>query len=391
MKLLQALLLGCAHVSMPETGHAADKPQPVSTLLAKQIEDMAASVAEDFSEKTLEYIGKFIAIKQEQTRGPAAMALRLTADHGSDAIVDWPEPGSKEGSTGNRLPDKFTTTYIVDGVNKRKPASFYSLVVADTDRGVSIGLAIAELDQIEKLAEPSPQWVDAYGEDKDAKEMWLKYKAYTKAERAQERARLVNDRTNFRGLVVKGTRVVKHMAKVNAMSKVGVTFAYEPKKTNDKDEERVLKNTPAIVVLYSKGEQGGAFDPTADVSTCTIDTFLSYKVDTAIANGGSLKDLIATAARDTGNKSPQKDSKNKVPAISNRNMLGSFINELASYIGTNEGKAEMLALTAEKDEGKMTIIALCIIADRIDSITSKQRHVYEKHLEEQTDKAHKAA
>lgn len=353
---------------LPEIANdkGSDKPASTIRIASNEIVNKAEEYAGRVSEDTEADLAEYAADKENVARGPIVACNDLVDDFG-DLLLDFPEPGSKEGATGNRLPDKFTRTVTIDGQPKKKPASFYSILFDGTLQGRTILSQIAALDAV-KNGQAMP--------DKFSPELWQTYAEYGSDEILQERARLAQSRTNRRNVLVKGVRLAMQMARVNRMELVGAKTA--TKKVNDED---VIMNTPKPIIIYDK-----PWTVDSKTTLVSVDTFLAYDVDKAIAAGGKRGDLTVTASRDGSAGGGGDDKKkNTVPEIANRNMLEGFIASLATKVGTQAGKAEIAQLAAG-DHARDVIISLCIIADATDSIVTKNRHVYDAYLEEQIAK-----
>lgn len=377
---MRSLLLNTAlFLSSPADAGTGGAPLAVMSLskaAAAAIVDRAGKVADALSEDTMDDIADYITSKQDAARGPVTVCIDLQRDFG-DEILNWPTPGSKESDTNN--PDKFTLSVVVDGDTKKKPASFYSLVFDSTKRGKRIAANVAAIDAAEKGSADAPAFfTELHG--KEAAALYASYKRMTKAERTAERARETQDKTNARGVLVKAVKVTQQMARINSMEKVGVRFFMVTTKDEDGVTDiKVLKNTPKPIVIYDKTEA-------ANATPVSVDTFLSYDVDTAKANGGTMGDLTETAGRDGSGGTPQAGGKGQVPRITSVEQFEGYTAEYAAYLQSEAGKANMLKSVAGKNP-ELMIQSLCEIADALDSITTKLRPKYEAILEAKATKA----
>lgn len=211
-----------------------------------------------------------------QKKGPAVIALDLSKDFTADQIDGLPEPGSPAKGQVSNNPDRYTETVVVDGVTKKKPASFYSKMCDASKAGHPIKEAIDALDL-------------AIGE-KNVPAQFKHYKGMTKEQRTAERAALKSRRDTIKSNTVTAVKVVKLMTTINKMPRCGVRFFMD-----DKDETKV-KNTPVCIVLFDKKADGSVGDARHPLS---VGSFLTLKPDVAKAAGGLLSHLIETTGRGT--------------------------------------------------------------------------------------------
>lgn len=384
--MLKASLLSGVCFAAPSEGSAgAAKAPEMSKSRAQSIYDAAVKAGEAMSDNTLEDVATYIEDKQAVKRGPIILCNDMMADYGIEAIASWPEPGSKAGETGNEQPDKFTMSQTVDGVTKKKPMSYYSILFDSTKKGREIALGLRAVDMADKGEANGPEGYDV--------ESFKQLKRVFPVDRKAERATLSQARTDARNALIKGVQILKQWARVEQMEKVGVRWSMKDsgeKYPADYENEAlrgkpimVLRNTPKPVVLWNKLEA-------SEATAVSVDTFLSYNVEAALKNGGGIGDLAETASRDGSAGEANAGAAGQVAHITNTAQYEGFVAELAAKMQTDEGRADMLRIAAGKN-GQAFRISLCIIAEAIDSITTKARPEYEAFLEAQAVKQVKVA
>lgn len=328
-----------------------------------EIEKAAEVAAGRISKETAETMEQFSIDKADAAAAPIVVMLGLASDFTEEQLLALPEPGSTVKDVGNnRIPDKFTITGS-DG--KKRPASFYTLMFQDTAKGHSIAAQRAAIAAISN-GKAMPEGFNS--------KLWNSYAAMDNDDWTREDERLKVAATNQRGVMVKGVRLAIGLLRVNKLEHVSAEIIM-------KDDAPM--RTPRPIVLKDK-----PWDPAkgSKSTLVSIDTFLAFDVDKAIAAGGKREHLVKTAERGTPATGKAKD-KNAVPMIENKKQLDGFISSLAHYLSKDSGKAEMLELATDD----AVTISLCVIADKIDSVTSKKRHVYEAWLEANAVKGKVAA
>lgn len=367
--LNRSMFLGtAAFLSSPEGNMTGANASP---LRSASIVDAAEKAASELSEETETHLADFAAANEEKGAGAVIACLDLVEDFG-DEVVNLPIPGSTAKDAGNHTPDKFTREVIVGGEKKNKPASFYSIMFDATKQGQILLATIAAIDASETGDEAKAENYFKFYPKGTPACRWDEYKAYDKEDRAGERGRVAQSRTNRRNVMVKGVRLAMKYAAVNAMPGCDVQFAL--------DSEGNPKRQPKPVIISDK-----PWLPTSKRVLVSTDTFLSMDVNAALKAGGKLSDLQATVSREGSGGTPTAGKKSDVPEFTTAALLEQGVAALAAKLGTDAGKAEMLKL-ASGDHSKDVIISLCIIADALDSITTKGRHIYESWLEAQAVK-----
>jgi len=249
---------------------------------------------------------------------------------------------------------------------RRKAYSFYQELFDATKRGTTLVQTIAGIQAAKDGKGDAPDAFLRMGTDAQKMEI----------------NRLNRQRTDGRAALVTGFRVAIQMRKC-ARLLPNIIVKYATKKLDDGTIEPVRTTTPIIIAdKVGEGEL-----PTTNLAS--ISTFLSYDVEKAAAAGGKREDLTATASREGG--AGQGGPTEMVQRINGPKKLDEYVSELAGYLEQEEGKKVLLKLAAS-DRGKEFLYNLCIIADVIDSPTSKFQPTFQNMLETKgLDKANKAA
>lgn len=229
--------------------------------------DLAKLIDADF-ETNLEGIFEAAAKKAQ---GPLVMLAEMNRVFG-DLLANFPVPDSPWNPQSNVVTDKYERSLKTDDGKKVIKGSWYADFYAATHRGAKV---YQELDQI-SLAITKPE--DVAKEYSDLKQL-------TKSQLEARRNVLRQKKTLGPTMIKKAVKIYQQMALVMQAASEGKLKATVEIMTDDNGE---ISRAPTPIVVY---------DPNKTTSTkvVSVGTFLSYDVDKAIRDGGTVQDLWGTA------------------------------------------------------------------------------------------------
>lgn len=203
-----------------------------------------------------------------------------------EELLAAPYPDTKPvDELGNKInnPDKYTAYIKVDGEWKKKPRSFWR----DTFELTHIGQRLSAERALIKAGKDGK---------KDAPK---KYVGLSDAERQSEDARYAQNETDGVGILKRAFKMILAEWSVNDnMDKVGVRLARvmrrDPKTgspvlgADGKTPIYDVRRSPKPVIIYDKTTEG-------EGKAVSIGTLISFDVHRALADGGTMGDLLATA------------------------------------------------------------------------------------------------
>lgn len=294
--------------------------------------------------------------KEEESKGPIETMHFLTVHYSDEEGHLIPEVGSKQGETGNRPYDRYTTEIQTENGKRKVPGSWFTDVVKATD-------VWAELNQ-------RREWIkQAQGEGVPPDILAMKA-----GERALEKKRIDQFIANMRTALTRGAMLLHQADAVSAMNPLRVKVKFPIMEQKDEEGKPVEKVIGSLIRL----QDPSGMDEEDEV--VTVGQFLQYKPELAAKDPdkGSITSLKATAAR-----APKKKAGTAAAPTVPTTLEGmlTLFNVLASALdnGTEHGKkmeSQLLAACAkegpEGDEVVISIGTVCLAADGIWTVISKR-------------------
>lgn len=299
--------------------------------------------------------------KEEEGKGPIEMVLFLEQTYSDEEGHNIPEVGSKQGETGNKPYDRYTTEIQTEQGKRKVPGSWFTDAVKSTETW-------AELNQRREWLKQG----QGEGVPRDILEM-------SAGQREMEKVRIDRFIANMRTGLTRGAMLMHQLDAINSMNpeRVKATLPVRAEKG---------ENGRSVQVVY--GNLIRITDPsgiTQEDEIVTVGSFLQYDADKAMKDPdkGTIVSLKATAS-----KAPKKKAGTAtaptVPATLEQVLT--LFNVLASGMDntTDHGKkmeSQLLSLLAkegvEGDEAVIAVGHVClaldsvwtVISDRYDRIT----------------------
>lgn len=223
--------------------------------------------------------------KEDWQGGPIKLLAAMLPTYG-DKFEEFPKPDLE---TGNN-PDKFKVAKQDDaGVTSIRKTSFY---VEFCDRLAETKVLIQEVKFLKRIANVNDkkdgipaELIDLYVDDEDKRDQRVKY--------------LTTRRNTIRAAYKKAVGLYFQMDAVASLPHVGCDFDYVMK---DGEETNEVENTPAPIMVWERPVEG---KPIKKKVSFSIGSFLKLDPKIAAENGGTLKALLKTVARDTNTKNAE--------------------------------------------------------------------------------------
>lgn len=326
-----------------------DTDQPVNPINAFRGHTQAMAFARKGGAALGELLFSIAKRKEEEGKGPIEMVLFLETTYSTEEGHNIPEVGSKQGETGNKPYDRYTTEIKTEQGKRKVPGSWFTDAVKSTD-------AWAQLNQ-------RREWVKAgqgEGIPRDILEM-------STSAKAMEKVRIDRFIANMRTGLTRGAMLMHQMDAINSMNPDRVKAKlpiYSEKDENGKEKLVVRGNLIRIT------------DPSgiiAEDEIVTVGSFLQYDAGKAMKDPdkGTIVSLKATAS-----KAPKKKggTAREYTVPGNVEQVLTLFNVLASGIDQEEDSGEKLyaaLLTkasgdgVEAREARISIGKVCLACDSL--------------------------
>lgn len=263
---------------------------------------MAEKIDDQF-ESELDII--FVA-GETQKKGPVKILGELLRIYGAEQLGEWPIPDSEWNPESNYPTDKYERK--VAGKEKPLKGSWYNDLFNETRMGRHYDGAVkaiqsARADKMDEVPKEFEQ-----------------YKRLTKAELSAEESRWRNRQTMGRNLIKKAMKVHFQMLHIQEqLPKVSVSFLV--------DDDGNIKSTPTPIVVANASQL-------AEAKAVSVGTFLGYDVEAAKADGGTVKDLWATAGGSSKDDTNGDEEHNFHITVK---TFDSLMGELATFFEAGKG------------------------------------------------------
>lgn len=172
--------------------------------------------------------------KEEERRGPAEMFLFLETNYTEGEQSAIPVVGSKQGETGNKPYDKYTSEVQTKDGKKKVPGSWFTDAVRATDaysRAIDIKSWCDDIKYVNEAGAECPEYISNMGT----------------GERAVEKQRMVDWIKNMRTGLTKGAMLFHHVAEISTLNpariKVKMPFRNQKNLTTGENEVVVIGDT----------------------------------------------------------------------------------------------------------------------------------------------------
>lgn len=287
--------------------------------------------------------------KEEEGKGPIEMVLFLEQTYSDEEGHNIPQVGSKQGETGNKPFDRYTSELKTEQGIRKVPGSWFTDAVKSTDEYGSLNQRRDWLKQGQGEGVP-----------RDILEM-------SSSAKLMEKVRIDRFIANMRTGLTRGAMLMHQMDAINSMNPERVKAKlpiYPEKDANGKE------------VLVVRGNLIRITDPSgiiAEDEVVTVGSFLQYDADKAAKDldKGTIVSLKATASK-APKKSKATGTAPTVPATLEQVLT--LFNVLASGLdnGTDQGvklSAALLAACAKDGpEGDEAVISIGNVAMAVDSV-----------------------
>lgn len=287
--------------------------------------------------------------KEEEGKGPIEMVLFLEQTYSDEEGHNIPQVGSKQGETGNKPYDRYTSEVKTAEGTRKVPGSWFTDAVKSTDTW-------AELNQRREWCKQG----QGEGVPRDILEM-------STSQRAMEKTRIDKFIANMRTGLTRGSMLMHQLDAVNSMN---------PERVKAKLPIYTEKNSEGKEVQVVRGNLIRITDPsgiTAEDEIVTVGSFLQYDPDKAAKDPdkGTIVSLKATAS-----KAPKKKQQTATTYVQPTNVeqVLTLFNVLASGIDQEEDSGEKLyaaLLTkaagdgVEAREARISIGKVCLACDSL--------------------------
>lgn len=323
--------------------------QPVNPIMAFKGHTQAMAFARKGGAALGELLFSIAKRKEEEGKGPIEMVLFLEQTYSDEEGHNIPEVGSKQGETGNKPYDRYTTEIQTEQGKRKVPGSWFTDAVKSTD-------VWASLNQ-------RREWIkqgQGEGIPRDILEM-------SAGQRAMEKVRIDRFIANMRTGLTKGAMLMHQLDAINSMN---------PERVKATLPIRLIKGDNGRSTQEVYGNLIRITDPsgiTQEDEIVTVGSFLQYDADKAMKDPdkGTIISLKATASKAPKKKAPT-GKEYTVPATLEQVLT--LFNVLASGLdnGTDHGKkleSQLLAACAkegkEGDEAVISVGNVCLAADNI--------------------------
>lgn len=290
--------------------------------------------------------------KEEEGKGPIEMVLFLEQNYSDEEGHNIPQVGSKQGETGNKPYDRYTTEVTTADGKKKVPGSWFTDAVKTTD-------VWADLNQ-------RREWLkQGEGEGVPADII-----ALSTSQRAMEKVRIDRFIANMRTGLTKGAMLMHQMDAVNNMNpaRVKAKLPIYPEKAPDGKE-----------VLVVRGNLIRITDPsgvTAEDEIVTVGSFLKYRPEVAAKDPdkGSITSLKATSSKGPKKSSAPAGTGTSYAVPTTLEQTLTLFNCLASGLdnGSDHGRkmeAQVLSACAKAGkEGDEAVVSIGGVATALDNV-----------------------
>lgn len=330
----------------------------VNSMTAFRGHVQAMAFARQGGDELSELLFSIAMTKQAERMGPIKTMLFLETHFSDEEGAAIPIVGSKQGETGNRPYDRYTSEVKTADGTRKVPGSWFTDVVKSTARWATLSQEIEYLDQ---------------GQGEGVPPHILSMSTGQRAERKAEIRQLIAD---MRTGLTKGAMLFHQCEAIRKMNPDKVAIKLPILTQKDKDGNPVQVVTGNLIRLM---------DPSKELEdeVVTVGSFLQYDADKAALDPdkGSIKSLKATATKAPKKGGPAGKSSVTVPA--NLEQGKTLLNVLATWCDntTDEGrKVESAILTAIAKgdaEGKELLISCGKVCLALDSIWTVIQPAYD--------------
>lgn len=326
-----------------------NKDAPVNPIMAFKGHTQAMAFARKGGAALGELLFSIAKRKEEEGKGPIEMVLFLEQTYSDEEGHNIPEVGSKQGETGNKPYDRYTTEIQTEQGKRKVPGSWFTDAVKSTE-------VWASLNQRREHVKVG----QGEGIPRDVLEM-------STVQKAMEKVRIDRFIANMRTGLTRGAMLMHQLDAINSMNPERVKAKlpiYSEKDENGKEKLVVRGN------LIRIEDPSGII---AEPEIVTVGSFLQYDAGKAMKDPdkGTIVSLKATAS-----KAPKKGKVTgtapTVPATLEQVLT--LFNVLASGMDntTDHGKkmeSQLLSLLAKEGvEGDEAVIAVGHVCLALDSV-----------------------
>lgn len=288
--------------------------------------------------------------KEEEGKGPIEMVLFLEQTYSDDEGHNIPEVGSKQGETGNKPYDRYTTEIQTEQGKRKVPGSWFTDAVKSTD-------VWATLNQRRDHVKTG----QGEGVPRDILEM-------STSARAMEKVRIDRFIANMRTGLTRGAMLMHQMDRINTMNPERVKAKLPIYSEKDADgKERLVVRGNLIRITDPSGI-------IAEDEIVTVGSFLQYDADKAMKDPdkGTIVSLKATASKAPKKKSGTTGKEYVQPT--NVEQVLTLFNVLASGIDQEDDAGEKLYASlltkaagdgADAREARISIGKVCLACDAL--------------------------
>jgi hypothetical protein len=286
----------------------------------------------------------------KKIRGPLVILAELNRVFG-DKLVYFPVPDSPHDPKSNVLTDKYETKVKTDDGYKTLKGSWYKDFYMGTHRGARMGKEIEAIG----LAISKP--TDVPAEYRDLNKL-------TKNELESRRKALRQNTTYAVNLIKRAMKVYQQMALINEkLPKIGVEFLT--------GEDGNVSMSPVPIVVFNK-------DKMIESKVISVGTLISYDVDKALRDGGSVQDLWATAGSGEGDSGGANDSEPETSFDITVAKFDDLVAELQNFLEGNGGINMAHLSNAIKKWDDSSILSLGDLCSEFQTIYNMIQPRYEK-------------
>lgn len=263
--------------------------------------------------------------KEEERRGPAEMFLFLETNYTEGEQSAIPVVGSKQGETGNKPYDKYTSEVQTKDGKKKVPGSWFTDAVRATDayaRAIDIKSWCDDIKYVNESGAECPEYIVNMGT----------------GERAVEKQRMVDWIKNMRTGLTKGAMLFHHVAEISTLNpsriRVKMPFRNQKNLTTGENEVVVIGDT-----IRLQDPDGEIEDKIFSVSQ--FNALRPAKLE------GKPETWTTTALEKTADRAPKnsgkgKGGKDKIAIPTTVEGLLNMFNIISTAIDTTTDQGKML-------------------------------------------------
>jgi hypothetical protein len=300
------------------------------TITAQKGHGQALAFARKGGEELSRLLGTIATTKEAERMGPVQMFNFLVTHYDDDEADCIPVVGSRQGQTGNKPYDRYSQEVMTDQGKKVIPGSWFTDVIRSTHEYQMVQERIDYLSDVTQTDCPE-----------DIRKMGT-------GERATEKARLTQRKTDMRTALTKGAMLLHHVREIETISPETVTIKL-PIRTeyvlDGKGEKVKIPGTNEFEtrdVVY--GNNIRLIDPSKELEdrVLNVNQFTALKPD-KVQGAITIASLEATGARAPKGKRKGKGTKIDIPVPATVEQLLHHFNVLATALDTESEQGKMLS------------------------------------------------